>query len=355
MSNTNYEEIAVKEVVIKTNELFSFLRIKWKPIFIISLISGIIGILYATFQKPVYTAEITFAPENDRSGSAGMYAGLAAQFGIDLGQGGGGVFEGENLIEFLKSKMLIEKALLSPVNKNPPKNLLIDYYIKVNKLNKKWAKDTGLRKISFSENEKTPSRERDSIILNIIKDVSENLQIKKTDKQTSIIAATMKDNDELFAKMFIEKLVSNGIQYYVDYRSKKTRENLQILQRQTDSVRNSLTGNIIDVAQSNDLNVNPLRQIVRTNVQRKQVDMQANVQLYGELLKQLELTKITLRKETPLIQIIDTPTLPLEKKKLGRLKGAIIFGFAGFVLILIFFAFRAFALQKPVSSAWQHI
>ncbi len=350
MSNLNYEEIAVKEVVIKAKELFSFLRIRWKPIFILSFIAGIIGILFATFQKPVYTAEITFAPENDKSGSAGMYAGLAAQFGIDLGSGGG-VFEGDNLMEFLKSKMLVEKALLSPVKNSPTKNLLIDYYIKVHKLDEDWHKDTTLRKVSFSADQQPGFRARDSILNNIVKNIREDIEIEKIDKKVNIIAARMADTDELFSKMFIEQLVFNGIQYYVDYRSKKTRDNVKILQRQTDSVRSMLSGNIVSVAESNDLNVNPLRQIVRVGAQKKQVDLQANSQLYGELVKQLELTKISLRRETPLIQIIDKPRLPLEKKKLGRLKAAIIFGFAGFVLILIFFAIRFFSVQKPVSSA----
>jgi hypothetical protein len=49
----------------------------------------------------------------------------------------------------------------------------------------------------------------------------------------------------------------------------------------------------------------------------------------------LELAKITLRKETPLIQLIDRPILPLEKEKFGKLKSIILGGFlAGFLYIL---------------------
>ncbi len=62
---------------------------------------------------------------------------------------------------------------------------------------------------------------------------------------------------------------------------------MALLQRQTDSVKNLLTGNITSIAVSNDLNVNPLKQVMRTGVQRKQVDMQVNGTLYGELAKNL--------------------------------------------------------------------
>jgi hypothetical protein len=44
------------------------------------------------------------------------------------------------------------------------------------------------------------------------------------------------------------------------------------------------------------------------------VDVQANTAiLTEELVKQTELAKVTLRKETPLIQIMNGPILPLTK------------------------------------------
>ena len=47
----------------------------------------------------------------------------------------------------------------------------------------------------------------------------------------------------------------------------------------------------------------------------RQVDVQANTAILTELVKNLELAKVDLRKETPLIQIIDTPILPLPFEK----------------------------------------
>ena len=69
--------------------------------------------------------------------------------------------------------------------------------------------------------------------------------------------------------------------------------------------------------------------MVRTGVVRRQVDVQANGTVYGELLKQLEVSKISLRRETPLIQIIDEPRIPLDNDKPGRLKTGIIFSLLG--------------------------
>jgi hypothetical protein len=74
-----------------------------------------------------------------KSGGLGAYAGIAAQFGIDLGSSGHGAFEGENFIEFLKSRLLIEQTLRKKYNENDTK-LFIDYYLENHELNKDWNK-----------------------------------------------------------------------------------------------------------------------------------------------------------------------------------------------------------------------
>ncbi len=68
--------------------------------------------------------------------------------------------------------------------------------------------------------------------------------------------------------------------------------------------------------------------------------LQANSAILTNLVVQLELAKINLRKETPLIQEIDHPTLPLEKEKLSKLNYMILGGFLGGFLSVIFLIFR---------------
>jgi uncharacterized protein involved in exopolysaccharide biosynthesis len=62
-----------------------------------------------------------------------------------------------------------------------------------------------------------------------------------------------------------------------------------------------------------------------------------------ELVKQTELAKVTLRKETPLIQVIDRPILPLPKEKFGKAKGILLGGvLAGFLTVLGLISRRIF-------------
>jgi len=41
-------------------------------------------------------------------------------------------------------------------------------------------------------------------------------------------------------------------------------------------------------------------------------------------------------RETPLVQIIDTPQLPLKKQKLGKIKGMVTGGLIGGFLIILY-------------------
>ena len=112
---------------------------------------------------------------------------------------------------------------------------------------------------------------------------------------------------------------------------------MAILQRQTDSVRRALNAAISGVASSIDAapNANPSLQTLRVPSQRRQVDVQANTAILGELVKNLEIAKMSLLQETPLIQVIDKPILPLEKERFGKLKGIVLGGvLAGFLSIV---------------------
>jgi uncharacterized protein involved in exopolysaccharide biosynthesis len=59
-----------------------------------------------------------------------------------------------------------------------------------------------------------------------------------------------------------------------------------------------------------------------------------------ELVKNLELSKITLLNKTPIINIIDEPILPLEEDKISKIVAGILGGFLGGFLSVCFFIFR---------------
>ena len=316
-------------------------------IFLGGLACAILAATLVYFSSPKYTARVTFFSDNDKGGKLGGYASIASQFGIDLGMGNEGAFSGDNLIALFKSRVIIEKTLYSKVDSNS-KLLLIDQYFinhKIEKVGLKGGKTYYLSQILFSQID--DQRLKDSVVGIICeKYTKENLEIEKIDRKVDIIYVALTENNEVYAKKFTEKMVSNVIDYYMNYKTSKSRNNVEILRHQADSVRECLFGGISTVAALNDLNVNPLKQTPKTGIQKKQTEMQVNAALYTELLKNLEISELTLKKETPLIQIIDRPVLPLKNQKMGRAMGAIIGMFLGLIFTCIFLGTR-FIMKLP--------
>jgi hypothetical protein len=286
---------------------------------------------------------LTFALEEDKGSGGGLGGalGLASSFGIDMGGSGGGAFAGSNLMELMKSRLLVEKTLLNPVIVNKDTISIAEYYIRNNKLRESWDEKPELKNIQFLPNaERTKfNLQQDSILQTLFKAVTgtKALTIAQKDKKVSITSIEVVSENENFSKVFCENLVKEISDFYIETKSKKARINTEILQKQADSIRGELNGAITGVAAEMDqvYNLNPAFNVRSTPSKRRQVDVQANTAILTQLIAQLELSKVTLRKETPLIQVIDKPILPLEKEKVGKLKSLILGGFlAGFLTVL---------------------
>jgi hypothetical protein len=345
----NNDEISLKEVIIKIEEWRKYLISKWKVILIVGMVGGILGLAYAYLKKPVYKAELSFALQDDNSsmsGGLGAAAGLASQFGIDLGGGSvGGAFSGDNILELLKSRSMIENTLLTSISMYGKPQTLAHLYMSFNKFHEKWAEIPSLKDVDFlpGVDRSKFTLQQDSVLGGFYRTlVKKNLTVEKVDKKLNIINVKVDSKDELFSKYFTETLVKTVSDFYIETKTKRSSQNVAILQRLTDSVRNELNSAIAGVAITSDVNPNPnpALQILKVPSQHRQVDVEANTVMLTELVKNLELSKITLRKETPLVQVIDSPILPLEKDRLGKLMGIILGGFIGVFVVIFYLIIR---------------
>ena len=339
------DEISLKELIVKLKEWYKYLLSKWKTILIAGIIGGILGFTYAHFQKPIYTAETTFVLEEGDSGGGGLgaYAGIASMAGIDLGGGGGGIFQGDNILELYKSRRMIKEALLSKDTFNNQVQLLIDRYIEFNKLRESWSSIPELASISFQGDPSKFTRIKDSLITKIVSDINVNyLEVTKPDKKLSKISVKVKSTDEIFSKSFANHIVKTVNDFYIKTKTKKSAENLAILQHQSDSLRYALNKSISGVASALDANPNAnlAYQILKVPSQKRQIDVQANSGAYQEIMRNLEVAKISFRKDKPLIQLIDTPVFPLKKLIISKFSNISIGFIAGIVISLIYLIFN---------------
>ena len=211
---------------------------------------------------------------------------------------------------------MIKKTLMSSGNDGKKDFILIKRFIQSENLVNKWNQ-LGVDTNNLGSN-KTISRVKDSLIKDLIKNIKKkNLIVDKPSRKTTILEIGFDHKDEILAKNFNENLVKIVNQFYYKTKTLKTGSNLKILQRQSDSVKIVLDTSIMILAETDQSipNPNPLSKVNLVPYQKAMIDVQANSAIFQELLKQLELAKVTHRNNMPLIQVIDNPTYPLENSR----------------------------------------
>lgn len=344
-NNPEGGEISIKEIILKIRSIISYLLRSWWLIVLFSIVGASIGFTLAYLSKLKYRAELTFVMEdNSSSNPLSKYASLAGQFGVDLGEGSGsGLFQGDNIMEFLRSRLLIQKSLLSVMMVDGKKETLAERYIEINDLRKGWEKSEVLANVHFPVD---ADRSKFTIVQDSLLQVfhqtilKNHLLIDRPDEKLNFISVKFTSPSELFSKVFVENLVKEALSFYIDTKTRRTRSSVDKLQGQADSLEILLNRKTYSAAAVQDLNQNPARQAASISSELALRDKLILQTMYGEVIKNLEMSKIAMTQETPLVQIIDLPVLPLEKVKLSKLKAILIGGVGGAFLTIIWLIIR---------------
>ncbi len=314
---------------------------KWKLILLIAVMSGVLGLVYALFKKVTYKSELTFVLSNQENNDL---SSLTSQFGISLG-GGGDVFSADNIFNLFTSRKMVQWALFRKSTPNQPKTA--GYIVKENKLDRAWSKEDRYKKVlPFPDNAEKVSPLQDSLLREIHKDIiSKYLTIERPDNKLSFFNIRTVYSNELFSCYFTKYLVDATSRLYINTKTSQARQNLQMLQGEADSLHALINSAITATGAATDqvFNLNPALQVQRAPIYKSQFRAQVNQAAYTEVLKNLELAKITLQKQSPIYLILDEPGLPLERIGQGKLLALIAGLFIGGVLAVAYVVVRKLA------------
>ncbi|MBV7528996.1 hypothetical protein [Chitinophaga sp. sic0106] len=347
----NDNEISVRELFNLLGSWVTAVKRNYIFLLIAILLGGVLGVTYAKFKKKEYIADLTFVMEDSKTNSLGSISGLASQLGFNLGSGGeSGVFSGENIIAFLGTRLMVEKTLLTGVAVDGKKISLAELYVDTYQLRQKWDKDPTLKNIQFpiGQDRGNFTRKQDSLLFEIYKSINEkNLTVIKPDKKFGFILARCISRSEDFSKAFIEKLVYEAIEFYVKTKVSRSKDNVDKLQAKADSLELMLNKKTYSTAVAQDLNVNPAKRIAMVGSELQMRDKIILQTMYGEVVKNLEISKMSLLQETPIIQIVDKPITPLPINKVSVLKSIMIGGMLAAFLVIGITILRTVIKQYP--------
>ena len=333
------DEIQLKDILIKLSEYKQHLWSKKGKIILFSFLFFVFGVLIAFFSTTHYKSELTFVVEDAKAGnSLGAITGVASQFGFDLGGTSNTTFSQKNIMQLLKSRGVVESTLLRKGNLEGKNDLLIEHYISINKIREAWEKNEEFDGVNFNKQHRLC---HDSIMGIIWAQIVEsNLEIEIQNEEANIITLSYISVDENFAKQFTETLINEMSKMYISHQTKQARNTLDFLQDRADSVFIELDKAEQEFARVKDIN----QRIIKASGRLKELQLMREVEvlntMYLEIIKNLEISKMTLLNQTPIIQIIDKPILPLQEDKVSNILAGILGGFLGGFLSVFFFVFR---------------
>jgi uncharacterized protein involved in exopolysaccharide biosynthesis len=366
MANTGPQTIKYPELKEIIKRFVSYFIGQWKLIAIITIITSSIGLIYGKLQPSSYKATATFIVE-DKSGSrGGGLSGLASQFGIDVGGltgGGAGLFDGDNILEIMKSRAIIEKVLLSKIEEDIPQKgqTIADYYLTISGMDKSLAsKNITAKTLNFAalEEDSKHTLIQDSVLYLMYGAVNNGLNVEKKNKKSSIITLEVSSSDQVFSKIFEERLMKQTSDLYIDIKTGNLSRSIEKIQFKTDSLQ-SMINNI--ASKSSKLNVPVVEQLINENPSRKlqkenfvnkftytnlipieqtSRDRTVAYTMYAEMVKNLETLKLSLINQMPVIQVLDAPKFPLFDQRTPA-RYFMLIGFAvGFVISLFYALYK---------------
>jgi hypothetical protein len=339
-ASTLNEEISFKDIFLGIGDWLRYLIRHWVLIALVAVIGGVIGYLRANRQSLLYVATSTFVLQEGGS-PIPQADGLASLLGVGGGGAqGGNMFQGDGLLELYRTRFMLKKTLLSVIPGTRNEHVL-DHYMRINGIQQAWKDSAHLRRLNFYAKpvSKKDARLKDSIFTVFTNDLKFNYLGVDIDRRLNVLRVEVRSRNEEFSKMFNDQIVKTVNDYYVQTKTQKAIENLRLLQHQTDSIKAALNGAMYRAASSTDvtINANPARQVLRVPSQRSQVDAETNRAMLSELVRNLEGAKMSLRKETPLIQILDEATFPLERRRESKTKAVIIGAVVAGILAIVFY------------------
>ena len=339
MDNYN-DEIQLKDILIKLSDYKTYLLRKKFTIIAVSGLFFVLGILFAITDDKKYIAELTFVVEGQQKGGGalGSMSGFASQFGIDVGGSSSSTFSQNNILELLKSRGVVEATLMQIRKVNKKDDLLIEHYLYINNIKESWKANKDLTPVSFHG---ILTQDNDSVSggvwTNIIED---KLVVELQSDEADIINLSYSSVNEEFAKIFVVTLIEQMSKMYISHQTAQTNNTLDFLSSRADSVFIELEMAEEEFAKVKDIN----QRIVKASGRLKELQLMRNVEvlntMYLEIVKNLELSKLTLLNQTPIIQIIDKPILPLKIEGKSSLTLGFLGIFLGGFLSFIFFVVR---------------
>ncbi|QKZ11930.1 GNVR domain-containing protein [Spirosoma sp. KUDC1026] len=333
------------EIEISLNDIIQFLKDSVRTVAIATTVCAVIGILYALSLHNEYTASVRVMPEvksGTSGGGFGELRSLAGLAGVNLDNGGASETIRPDLYpDVLQSTPFTIYLLRQSVSTDEQSTSSLQTYM-TNEAKKGW--------FGKSDNEKTDSKQKTKAIASAAVELTEEQEalgnelakrISVTiDKKNGIITLSSMMPDPKVAATTASKTLEYLSKYVSDYRTGKARQQVDFLVKQTNEARRRYKAAEFALYNYRDKNRSLFLNTAKIEEQRLQADYQLAQEIYTNLSRQLEQSRIKVQEEEPVFQVLEPARVPSHKSGPKRTILIIGFAFFGVIMGLIIFLIR---------------
>lgn len=326
------DDIDFEEDEIDIMQYVTKLLHNWKFVVKAGCVGMIVGLIFALSVVKTYTSTATLAPEVTSKSSGGGLSSLASLAGVNLGS--------------LSSSDALNPDLYPQiVNSNPFRVELLDteityidkkgeqkmpLYVYLDQYRKKawyttllsapmdvmgWvmAKIKGIDTEDDAEYYQGCINPEKLTITqyNKVKYLSEHTSIT-VDKKTSVITIAANMGQPQIAKQVCDKIIENLENYVFEYRTEKSRMDVEYYQKLTQESREAYYAAQQKYARYVDSNQGVIRNSFMIESERLRNESELAFQLYNSTSQQLQLAEAKIQLETPVCITINPSTVPIK-------------------------------------------
>lgn len=337
---------------IQILSLLKKIWVKKRVVILITLIAFIFGFIVSVAIPNEFTAKSTFIPQSsDSSTGMGSLGGIASLAGINLGGMSSGTDIPPSLYPMIGSSVKFKKAILEAKLKVEGLQDEISYAEYFSTIHKPGVLSLlpkytiGLPGLILGKFKNQVSRDFESNADSLIQLSSEEIEhFKRIDKQLFIfpnkkegivqLSFTMPD-PVLAAQMAlsVENLLQNEL---IEFKIKNAKYQLNFTEQRYNEKKKEFESIQNRLSNFRDRNQNISTAQANNQLEVLEAEYNFAFNIYNELAKQLEQSKLQVSKDTPVFSIIQPVSVPTEKSAPSRLIILIVFTFLGFAFSIVY-------------------
>ena len=335
------DEISLKDILA---EIRLWFRLAWRKSWLIipiALAFGALGYYYAKSKKPVYTAQLKFILKSDNSASSAL-SGLSSLLGSSSSASGGSL---ERIIELVGAEKVVIDVLFTKNKIGQQEDFIINQIYQQFQFKKAWQKDSLLKNFQPFKTKKTiedmsiAERKVLKIMIALVSGPKGLVQ-KSFDKKSAIISLTTTSLSENLSITLTETLYQTFVSFYINEASLTSNQNVDLLRRKVDSIRNELYAVQRSAAVQSDQALGVLLQQDRVENKSMAIKEQMLTVMYAEAQKNFQTYQTTQSMNKPIFSLIEEPFSPIEAKKTSKLLFALLFAVGSGFVTLVFIRLR---------------